>query len=106
VLELARAEIEAIRGAALARGTLDRQLEAAGCGRRDGAWLRGGRSIGRRPRRFSRISVSTACADLPGINELRAAGLLDIGPASLGEPVALAAEHGEAGQPEQEGGNI
>jgi hypothetical protein len=67
VLELARAEIEAIRGAALARGTLDRQLEAAGCGRRDGAWLRGGRSIGRRPRRFSRISVSTACATCPAL---------------------------------------
>ena len=41
--------------------------------------------------------------DLPDIDELRAAGLLDIGPAALGE---AAAEHADSGQSEPEGGNI
>ena len=55
-----RAEIEAIRGVALARGTLDR------------------------------------LDDLPGLDELRAAGLLDIGPAVLGEAAEPAIEEAEA----------
>ena len=101
-----RAEIEAIRGVALARGTLDKLIEAG--------WVR---SAGRRDAPGRPLNWATtpeflahfgldSLDDLPGIDELRATGLLDIGPASLGEATALAAEYGEAGQSEQEGGNI
>jgi segregation and condensation protein B len=103
-----RAEIEAIRGVALARGTLDRLMEAG--------WVRpaGRRESPGRPLTWTTTPAFLAhfgldsLKDLPGIDELRAAGLLDIGPASLGEPTALgeAAPHAEAGQAEQEGGNI
>ncbi len=37
-------------------------------------------------------------AELPGIDELRAAGLLDIGPAVLGEAAQPAAEEAEPGE--------
>jgi segregation and condensation protein B len=97
-----RAEIEAIRGVALASGMLDRLMEAG--------WVRpaGRREAQGRPLTWVTTPVFLAhfgldsLKDLPGIDELRAAGLLDIGPASLGEATALA----EAGQAEQEGGNI
>ena len=106
-----RAEIEAIRGVGLARGTLDRLLEAGWvrpAGRREGP----GRPLiwATTPAFLAHFGLDSL-RDLPGIDELRAAGLLDIGPASLGEAPgsagnAFAAAHGEAGQPEQEGGNI
>ena len=97
-----RAEIEAIRGVTLARGTLDRLLEAG--------WVRpaGRREAPGRPLIWATTPAFLAhfgldsLKDLPGIDELRAAGLLDIGPASLGEAATLA----DSGQPEQEGGNI
>jgi segregation and condensation protein B len=84
-----RVEIEAIRGVTLARGTLDRLMEAD--------WVRpsGRRETPGRPLNWVTTSAFLAhfglasLADLPGIAELRAAGLLDIGPAVLGE---LAAE--------------
>jgi len=80
-----RAEIEAIRGVALARGTLDRLMEAG--------WVR---PLGRRDSPGRPLNWVTTAAflahfgldrldALPGIDELRAAGLLDIGPAVLGE---------------------
>ena len=101
-----RAEIEAIRGVALARGTLDRLMEAG--------WVRpaGRREAPGRPLTWATTPEFLAhfgldsLKDLPGIGELRAAGLLDVGPASLGEAAALAVEHAESGQAEQEGGNI
>jgi segregation and condensation protein B len=101
-----RAQIEAIRGVTMARGTLDRLIEAG--------WVRpaGRREAAGRPLTWATTSAFLShfgldnLRDLPGIDELRAAGLLDIGPASLGEAAVLAAEHAEAGQPEQEGGNI
>ena len=101
-----RAEIEAIRGVALARGTLDRLLEAGWvrpAGRREAP----GRPLiwATTPEFLSHFGLDNL-RDLPGIEELRAAGLLDIGPASLGEAPSLAAQHAEAGQAEQEGGNI
>jgi len=98
-----RAEIEAIRGVSLARFTLDRLIEAG--------WVRpaGRRETPGRPL----IWVTTpqflahfgldSLKDLPDIDELRAAGLLDIGPAALGEATA---EHADSGQSEPEGGNI
>jgi segregation and condensation protein B len=83
-----RAEIEAIRGVALARGTLDRLLEAD--------WVRpaGRRETPGRPLNWVTTPQFLAhfglagLADLPGVAELRAAGLLDLGPAVLGEPAA------------------
>ena len=80
-----RAEIEAIRGVALARGTLDRLMEAG--------WVRpaGRREAPGRPLIWATTPAFLAhfgldsLNDLPGIDELRAAGLLDIGPAALGE---------------------
>ncbi|HEV8677854.1 MAG TPA: SMC-Scp complex subunit ScpB [Stellaceae bacterium] len=93
-----RAEIEAIRGVALARGSLDRLIEAG--------WVRptGRRDSPGRPLNWATTPGFLAhfgldsLRDLPGIEELRAAGLLDIGPAVLGEaaePVADEVEPGE-----------
>jgi segregation and condensation protein B len=96
-----RAEIEAIRGVALARGTLDRLLEAG--------WVRpkGRRDSPGRPLNWATTSAFLAhfglddVTELPGLDELRAAGLLDLGPAVLGEEAALAAEAAEAGGEEE-----
>ena len=80
-----RAEIEAIRGVALARGSLDRLMEAG--------WVRpsGRRDAPGRPLTWATTPAFLAhfgldsLNELPGIEELRAAGLLEIGPAVLGE---------------------
>jgi segregation and condensation protein B len=80
-----RAEIEAIRGVALARGTLDRLLETG--------WVRpkGRRDAPGRPLNWVTTPVFLAhfgldnLKELPAIDELRAAGLLEIGPAVLGD---------------------
>jgi segregation and condensation protein B len=89
-----RAEIEEIRGVALGKGTLDTLMEAG--------WVRpkGRRMTPGRPL----LWVTTggflahfgldALGDLPGVDELRATGLLDLSPTVLGEeapaPAALA----------------
>jgi segregation and condensation protein B len=91
-----RAEIEAIRGVALGRGTLDRLLEAG--------WVRprGRRQSPGRPLNWVTTPQFLAhfglddLAELPGIDELRAAGLLDIGPIVLGDGV-------DAGERETDG---
>jgi segregation and condensation protein B len=101
-----RAEIEAIRGVALARGTLDRLLEAG--------WVRpaGRREAPGRPLTWATTPEFLghfgldSLKDLPGIDELRAAGLLDIGPVSLAEAASLATQRAETGQAEQGGGNV
>jgi segregation and condensation protein B len=85
-----RAEIEAIRGVALARGTLDRLLEAG--------WVRpsGRREAPGRPLNWVTTPQFLAhfgldsLTELPGLEELRAAGLLDLGPAVLGDAPAAA----------------
>ena len=87
-----RAEIEAIRGVALARGTLDRLLEAG--------WVRpkGRREAPGRPLTWATTPAFLAhfgldsLNELPGVDELRAAGLLDIGPAVLAESAEEAVE--------------
>jgi segregation and condensation protein B len=90
-----RAEIEAIRGVALTRGTLDRLLEAGWVqpkGRREGP----GRPLtwATTPGFLAHFGLDTV-RELPGIDELRAAGLLDIGPAVLAETPELAEEEAE-----------
>jgi len=89
---ITRAEIEAIRGVALGRGTLDRLMEAG--------WVRpkGRREAPGRPLNW----VTTPdflnhfgldnLAELPGVEELRAAGLLEIGPTVLADHDPRAAE--------------
>lgn len=84
-----RAEIEEIRGVATSRGTLDILLEAG--------WIkpRGRRRTPGRPATW----VTTAAflehfgleslEDLPGVSDLRAAGLLDSAPLSLGLSLEL-----------------
>jgi segregation and condensation protein B len=83
-----RAEIEAIRGVGLARGTLDRLLESG--------WVqpRGRREAPGRPLNWVTTPQFLAhfgldsLKELPGVEELRQSGLLDLGPAVLGEALA------------------
>jgi segregation and condensation protein B len=80
-----RAEIEAIRGVSLARGTLDRLLESG--------WVqpKGRRESPGRPLNWATTPHFLAhfglesLKELPGVEELRAAGLLDLGPAVFGD---------------------
>ena len=83
-----RAEIEEIRGVAVSRGTLDQLIEME--------WVR----VGRRrmtPGRPATFVVTEgfldhfgleSARDLPGLSELRAAGLLDSRPPAEGLPLA------------------
>jgi segregation and condensation protein B len=90
---VSRAEIEAIRGVQISKGTLDALIEAG--------WVRpaGRREAPGRPltyattREFLDHFGLTSRKDLPGIDDLRAAGLLD--------PIDLAMEQAltEAGAP-------
>ncbi len=95
-----RAEIEEIRGVSVSRGTIDQLLEME--------WIRFGRrkmTPGRpvtfvvTPEFLDHFGLETA-RDLPGLKELRAAGLLENRPLPGAEP-AGGDEDGEAdGQPE------
>ncbi len=91
-----RAEIEAIRGVALGRGTLDRLMES-GWVRPRGRRNSPGRPLnwGTTPHFLAHFGLD-ALTELPGIDELRAAGLLDIGPAVLGDDAGASAEEREA----------
>lgn len=74
---VSRADIEAIRGVQTARGTIDVLMEAG--------WIRpaGRREVPGRPLTFATTANFLthfglrSCRDLPGIDDLRAAGLLD-----------------------------
>ncbi|MGE4527677.1 MAG: SMC-Scp complex subunit ScpB [Rhodospirillaceae bacterium] len=87
-----RAEIEEMRGVALSRGTLDVLLEAG--------WVRpaGRRQTPGRPMTWATTPgfldhfALQSLADLPGVEELKAAGLLDTRPAMI----AYAAQSEEA----------
>ncbi len=100
-----RGEVEEIRGVALSRGTLDVLLEAG--------WIR---PLGRRRTPGRPVTWGTSpfflehfglnsLADLPGVDELKAAGLLDTRPvtAIFGESLALnAAPNGPAADDEED----
>ena len=85
-----RAEIEAIRGVQISKGTLDVLMEAG--------WIRpaGRREVPGRPLTYATTSDFlthfglASRRDLPGIDDLRAAGLLD--------PIDLAFEQAEVAQ--------
>ena len=89
---VSRAEIEAIRGVQTARGTLDTLMEAG--------WVRpaGRRETPGRPLTYATTPAFlqhfglASRADLPGLEDLRAAGLL--------EPVDLALQHYEVAKPD------
>jgi segregation and condensation protein B len=92
---VSRAEIEAIRGVQISKGTLDALLEAG--------WIRpaGRREVPGRPLTFATTPAFldhfglASRRDLPGIEDLRAAGLLD--------PVDLVLEQQlEVAQPQEE----
>jgi segregation and condensation protein B len=88
-----RAEIEAIRGVGLARGTLDRLLESGWVqpkGRREAP----GRPLNwvTTPQFLAHFGLDSL-KELPGIEELRQSGLLDLGPAVLGETLATGDDH-------------
>ncbi|WJS85478.1 SMC-Scp complex subunit ScpB [Paracoccus sp. TOH] len=91
-----RAEIEEIRGVAVSRGTLDQLIELD--------WVRIGRRRQTPGRPVTFVVTETfldhfgleSARDLPGLAELRAAGLLEARPAGEGMPPGLfRAEDGE-----------
>ncbi len=93
-----RAEIEAIRGVQISKGTLDVLMEAG--------WVKpaGRREVPGRPLMFASTPAFLvhfglqSRRDLPGIDDLRAAGLLD--------PVDLAFDRLEDGEDEREDGEV
>jgi segregation and condensation protein B len=99
-----RAEIEAIRGVALGRGTLDRLLEAG--------WVqpRGRREVPGRPLNWATTPHFLAhfglanLNELPGVDELRASGLLEIGPALFGDAAPPADGPAEDDEPTSDEG--
>jgi segregation and condensation protein B len=93
-----RGEIEEIRGVALSRGILDTLMESG--------WIRpkGHKQTPGRPAmwvttpEFLAHFGLEALSDLPGVDELKAAGLLDARPStSLGEVIAVHPREGEGG---------
>jgi segregation and condensation protein B len=87
---ITRAEIEEIRGVALGKGIIDALMEAG--------WVRpkGRRSGPGRPllwvttREFLMHFGLDSLGELPGLDELRAAGLLDLSPITLSESAGKA----------------
>jgi segregation and condensation protein B len=97
-----RAEVEAIRGVTLGRGTLDRLLEAG--------WVqpRGRRETPGRPLNWVTTAHFLAhfgldsLGELPGIDELRASGLLDIGQAVFGDSLPAADDEPDEGEVDEQ----
>jgi segregation and condensation protein B len=92
-----RAEIEAIRGVGLARGTLDRLLQSGWVqpkGRREAP----GRPLNwiTTPQFLAHFGLESL-KELPGVEELRQSGLLDLGPAVLGEALPTGGDEDEPG---------
>lgn len=95
-----RAEIEEIRGVSVSRGTLDQLLELE--------WIRFGRRRMSPGRPVTFIVTESfldhfgleSARDLPGLKELRAAGLLDSRPPPGAESLSEEAEEGDEDQTE------
>ncbi len=98
---VSRAEIEAIRGVQTAKGTLDVLMEAG--------WVRvaGRREVPGRPVIYATTQEFLAHfglqsrKDLPGIDELRAAGLLDPVDTALEAAMDQAGAQAEAAEPDE-----
>ena len=101
---VSRAEIEAIRGVQTAKGTLDVLLEAG--------WVRvaGRREVPGRPVIYATTPEFLAHfglqsrRDLPGIDELRAAGLLDPVEDALADALAIEGAAANGAENESDGG--
>jgi segregation and condensation protein B len=81
-----RAEIEQIRGVALGKGTIDTLMEAGWVrpkGRRAGPWGPGRPLLWATTPGFLVHFGLDSLNELPGLDELRAAGLLDLAPFAL-----------------------
>ncbi len=95
-----RAEIEEIRGVAVSRGTVDQLLELE--------WIRLGRRRMTPGRPVTFVVTETfldhfgleSARDLPGLKELRSAGLLDSRPSPGLTPADEAEDDGQIGQSE------
>jgi segregation and condensation protein B len=82
---ITRAEVEEIRGVALGKGTLDALMESG--------WIKPGRRRETPGRPVTWVTTDgflehfglNSLTDLPGLEELKAAGLLDARPTSLGD---------------------
>ncbi|MCH7889396.1 MAG: SMC-Scp complex subunit ScpB [Proteobacteria bacterium] len=93
-----RAEIEALRGVSLSRGTLDILVETG--------WVRPGRRRRTPGRPATWLTTDTflnhfsldSLDDLPGVEELRAAGLLDARQGTLGFDIGGADAQAEGGE--------
>ena len=72
-----RADIEEVRGVAVSKGALDVLMEAGWVRMRGRRRSPGARSPTEPVRRSSSISASTSIGDLPGLDELKGAGLFD-----------------------------
>ena len=99
---ITRAEIEAIRGVAVSKGTLDVLLEAG--------WVRPGRRRQTPGRPLTWLTTAAfldhfglaSLDDLPGVADLKAAGLLDARPAMAVLPGGLAGNESGESEPIQE----
>ena len=97
-----RAEIEEIRGVSAAKGTVDVLLETG--------WIRprGRRKAPGRPLTYGTTAEFLShfglesLRELPGVEELRQSGLLDIGPAVLGEALGARVDGAEPAEDEEE----
>ena len=95
---ITRAEVEALRGVSLSRGTLDILVETG--------WVRPGRRRRTPGRPATWLTTDTfldhfsldSLDDLPGVEELRAAGLLDARQGTLGFDIGGADAQAEGGE--------
>jgi segregation and condensation protein B len=97
-----RAEVEEIRGVALGKGTLDALMESG--------WIKPGKRKQTPGRPVTWLTTEgflehfglDSLADLPGIEELKAAGLLDSRPTTLGDNIETPEEQDEPSEAERE----
>jgi segregation and condensation protein B len=97
-----RAEVEEIRGVALGKGTLDALMESG--------WIKPGKRKQTPGRPVTWLTTEAflehfgldSLTDLPGLEELKAAGLLDARPTSLGDSAEASTEPEDESDAERE----